>query len=73
MEMPNLPIAAVGSRRNEDIALDLLKFVAAYTDFAKVGTGGVGFQNPSAAKSQDQVDRLLELYSRCLHTVEGKK
>jgi hypothetical protein len=74
MEMPNLPITAVGSRRNEDIALDLLKFVAAYTDFGKGGAGGgVGFQNPSASKSQDQVDKLLELYSRCLHTVEGKK
>ena len=73
METPNHPIAAVGSRRNEDIALDLLKFVAAYTDFGKSGAGGVGFQNPSASKSQDQVDKLLELYSRCLHTVDGKK
>lgn len=72
MEMPNLPITAVGSRRNEDIALDLLKFVAAYTDFGK-GAAGVGFQQPGSAKTQDQVDKLLELYSRCLHTVEGKK
>lgn len=71
MEAPNLPLAITGSRRNEDIALDLLKFVAAHTDFGK--TAGVGFQNPSSAKTQDQADRLLDLYSRCLKAVEGKK
>jgi len=71
MEAPNLPITAVGSRRNEDIALDLLKFVAAHTDFGKAA--GVGFQNPTAAKTQDQADKLLDLYSRCLRAVEGKK
>jgi hypothetical protein len=71
METPNLPFAAVGSRRNEDIALDLLKFVAAYTDYGK--TAGVGFQQPGSGKAQDQADKLLDLYSRCLHAVEGKK
>jgi hypothetical protein len=71
MEMPQLPNAVVGSRRNEDIALDLLKFVAAYTDFGKAA--GVGFQQPGSGKASDQVERLLELYSRCLHAVEGKK
>ena len=70
METPNLPLAIAGSRRNEDIALDLLKFVAAYTDFGKAG---VGFQQPGAGKAQDQADKLLDLYSRCLHAVEGKK
>ena len=72
MEAPNLPIAMTGSRRNEDIALDLLKFVAAYTEFGK-GAASVGFQNPAHGKAQDQVDKLLDLYSRCLKAVEGKK
>ena len=73
METPQLPNAVVGSRRNEDIALDLLKFVAAYTDFAKTAGGGVGFQTPGSGKASDQVDRLLELYGRCLKAVESKK
>ena len=72
METPLLPNAVVGSRRNEDIALDLLKFVAAYTDFGK-GAAGVGFQTPGSGKASDQVDKLLELYGRCLKAVEGKK
>jgi hypothetical protein len=62
----------IGSRRNEDIALDLLKFVAAVTDMGK--TGGVGFQTGDSAKEkQDQVEKLLELYSRCLAAVQGPK
>ena len=71
METPNLPLAIAGSRRNEDIALDLLKFVAAYTDYGK--TAGVGFQQPGGGKAQDQADKLLELYSRCLRAVEARK
>ena len=69
--MDEVPGISVGSRRNEDIALDLLKFVAAYTDFGKAA--GVGFQQPGSGKNADQVEKLLELYSRCLHAVEGKK
>lgn len=69
MEAGNIPQGAAGSRRNEDIALDLLRFIASATDYAKAG--GVGFQ--SGAKSGDGADRLLQLYSRCLEAVQGKK
>jgi hypothetical protein len=70
----NLPVSTigVGTRRNEDIALDLMKFVAAHTDMGK--SSGVGFQTGASAKEkQDQADKLLELYSRCLHAVQGGK
>ena len=40
MEMPGLPL---GSRRDEDIALDLMKFVAMTTGYGKVGAAGPGF------------------------------
>jgi hypothetical protein len=65
----NVPTVAIGSRRNEDIALDLLKFVAGHTDIGK--TAGVGFQT-GAKEKQDQVEKLLELYTRCLVAVQGK-
>jgi hypothetical protein len=75
MDVPsNLPVntIGVGTRRNEDIALDLMKFVAAHTDIAK--GGGVGFQTGASAKEkQDQADKLLELYSRCLTAVQGAR
>jgi hypothetical protein len=63
-----------GSRRNEDIALDLMKFVAMTTGYGRVTSSGVGFQGGgSAAKPEDYAAQLLELYGRCLQTVQGKK
>jgi 2-keto-4-pentenoate hydratase len=65
---------AVGPRRDEDIALDLMKFVAMTTGYGKtVGTGGVGFQGGgAAAKPEDYAAQLLELYGKCLKAVGGK-
>jgi len=68
-QSPNL-----AARRTEDIALDLLKFVAAHTNVGKAATAATpGFGIPSAPKSEDQVTSLLELYARCREAVEAKK
>jgi hypothetical protein len=70
MEMPGLPL---GSRRDEDIALDLMKFIAMTTGYGKTTGTGVGFQGSgAAAKPEDYASHLLELYSRCLQSVGGK-
>jgi hypothetical protein len=61
------------ARRNEDIALDLMKFVAMTTGYGRTTSTGVGFQGTgSAAKPEEYADRLLELYGKCLDAV-GKK
>ena len=60
------------ARRNEDIALDLLKFVAATAGVGRTSTQSTGFVAPSSTKSEDQIEHLLELYARCLDAVEGK-
>jgi hypothetical protein len=59
------------ARRTEDIALDLLKFVAAQANVGSKGAGSTGFGVVSAAKSDDQVTHLLELYARCRQAVEA--
>ncbi len=65
---------AGGGRRNEDIALDLMKFVAMTTGYGRTTSTGVGFQGTgSAAKPEEYADRLLELYGQCLSAVRGKK
>jgi hypothetical protein len=69
MDQPSSPASA--ARRNEDIALDLLKFIAATAGVGRTAAGSTGFTTPSSAKADDQVAHLLELYTRCLRTVEG--
>lgn len=59
------------ARRTEDIALDLLKFVAAQANVGSKGSGSTGFGVTSTAKTEDQVTNLLELYARCRHAVEA--
>jgi hypothetical protein len=62
-----------GSRRNEDIALDLMKFVAMTTGYGRTSSSGVGFQGSGAAsKPEDYANHLLELYGRCLEAVQRK-
>ena len=70
METSAIP---VGARRNEDIALDLMKFIAMTTSYGKTAVGGVGFQGGSATdKPEEYAAHLLELYGKCLKAVEGK-
>jgi len=59
------------TRRTEDIALDLLKFVAAQANVGSKSTGSTGFGVPTTAKPDDQVTHLLELYARCRQAVEA--
>ena len=64
-----------GGRRNEDIALDLMKFIAMTTSYGKTASsGGVGFTGGgAAAKPEEYAAHLLELYGKCLGAVGGKK
>jgi hypothetical protein len=73
--MEEAPATGSGAaRRNEDIALDLMKFVAMTTGYGRTTSTGVGFQGTgSAAKPEDYAERLLELYGKCLSSVSGKK
>ena len=68
------PIAGlIAARRNEDIALDMMKFIAATTNYGKTVAAGAGFHGGAESKSEDYATHLLELYTRCLQTVNGKK
>ena len=70
-EGPGLNASA---RRNEDIALDLMKFIAMTTGYGRTASSGVGFQGTgSAAKPEEYATHLLELYAKCRAAVEGKK
>ena len=67
---PTFVPAPSGARRAEDIALDLMKFVALTTGYGKM-QGGAGFSGKTAARSNEEyADTLLQLYSRCREIVE---
>jgi hypothetical protein len=69
--MEETPMSGLMARRNEDIALDLMKFVAMTTGYGKTPAAGVGFQGGAASKPEEYAAHLLELYGKCLAAVKG--
>jgi hypothetical protein len=68
------PITHSSARRDEDIALDLMKFVAMTTGYGRTTSSGVGFQGTgSASKPDEYATQLLELYGKCKAAVGEKK
>lgn len=63
----------IGAKRNEEIALEMMKFIAATTGYGKIGAPGAGFQGGTVQKAEDYATHLLELYTRCLNTITGKR
>ena len=59
------------ARRSEDIALDLLKFIAPHANVGRSASASTGFVAAGAAKSEDQINQLLDLYARCREAVES--
>jgi len=72
MDEPNVSGAA-GSRRDEDIALDMMKFIAVTSGYGKVGAPGAGFQGNTVSKAEDYARHLIDLYGQCLDAVRKKK
>jgi len=70
MEVPR-ESGSLAARRTEDIALDLLKFIAAHANVGGRAVGSTGFAAATAAKPEELVNQLLSLYARCRQAVEG--
>ena len=62
---------AGGGSSTEEVALELMRFIASTTGLGKSSTSA-GFGGKSLKTPDDQVDALLHLYERC-RTVVGKK
>jgi len=71
--METTELAGLGARRNEDIALDLMKFVAGSAGVGRLASPSAGFSGSGAPKPEEHVNQLLALYSRCLKAVQGKE
>ena len=51
-------------KSGDEIALDLMKFIASETGYGK-GQGAVGFSGKNAKTPEEHADALLGLYDRC--------
>jgi hypothetical protein len=73
-DVPANPIpAAPPLRRDEEIALEMMKFVATTTGFGRTGTPGAGFQGGTVSRAEDYAKHLLDLYGQCLEAVRSKR
>lgn len=57
-------------RSPDEIALDLMKFIAVTTGYGKSAQTGAGFSGkPGNRSPEEQTDALLELFDRCRKAV----
>jgi hypothetical protein len=62
-----------GARGKDEIALDLMKFIAVATGYGKVPHVSTGFSaKPGNRSTEEHVEALLELFERCRKAV-GKE
>ncbi len=67
------PAVTFSVRRTEDIALDLMRFVAVTTGYGK-NSSVPGFSGkPGSGAPEEYADALLHLYQRCHEVLQGKK
>ena len=66
---PEAQAPAAGGRSKDDVALELMKFIAVNTGYGK-SPGSAGFSaKPSARSAEEQADALIELFQRCRKVV----
>jgi hypothetical protein len=75
-EVPETPPAAGAGRSADEVALELTKFIAVTTGYAKGIQSSAGFSGKAAAGNrsvEDQAEALLELFERCRRVVRQEK
>jgi hypothetical protein len=63
--------APVGERSQDQVALDLMKFVALTTGYGKASQSSAGFSGkPVTRSAEEHAEALLELFERCRRVVK---
>lgn len=57
----------------DEVALDLMKFIAVTTGYGKGSGPAAGFGGKGARSSEEYADSLLELFERCRAVVRKTK
>ena len=62
------------ARSKEEVALELMKFIAVTTGYGKSPQSGTGFSGKPAARSAEEyAEALLELFGRCRKVVAAEE
>jgi hypothetical protein len=72
--LENAP-APSAARSADEIALELTKFIAVTTGYAKGSQSSAGFSGKANSNKsvEEQADALLELFTRCRRVVKEEK
>ena len=63
--------AGGGGRSKDEVALELMKFIAVTTGYGKATQGSAGFSGkPSARSAEEHADALIDLFNRCRKVVK---
>ncbi len=66
--------AAPSGRSRDEVALELMKFIAITTGYGRANTPGAGFSGkPMARTPEEHAEALLELFERCRKVVKKKE
>jgi len=58
-------------RSKDEVALDLMKFIASATGFGKASQSAAGFSAKAGTRTpEEHAEALLELFARCRKTLE---
>jgi hypothetical protein len=56
----------------DEVALELMKFIATSTGYGKGSASGVGFTGKGVKTPEEQADSLIDLFKRCREVVHEK-
>ena len=63
------PPSAGGGRSKDEVALDLMKFIAVTTGYGKPQASAGFSGKPAARSAEEYTESLLELFARCRKAV----
>ena len=68
------PEAAAGgpARTTNEVALEMMKFIAVTTGYGKGATSAAGFSGKPNRTSEEYAESLLQLFERCRTVVDAK-
>ncbi len=57
-------------RNNNEVALEMMKFIAVTTGYGKGATSAAGFSGKATRSSEEYAESLMQLFERCRDVVK---